>query len=422
MPDKTRKRIAPLRLLPPLVSFFCGGTVLILMNPGAGGGMADPTVALAVILGSIAAPGLIAYVIIGHLLGRERELAVRLVRIAGMTAETDGRGAPPALEVCDEFSSRFDAMMDSLDTAAEGLSAASGHLSETISGFGENAKSQSVSIINIAASVEKVAIGINSVAENAAHQAEGLQTLLALIQSLMETAEELAQRIEEAVSSTREVAENAERGRERLNEASLGMVQIMNDSGAINEVVEVIGEISDRINLLSLNAAIEAARAGNAGRGFAVVADEVSKLAERTLSSARDIGAMISGRGKIIEGNTLTIREAVESAGGIMETIDRIGDDVKKVANTVKDQAQLNSIVAHHAQMVSGKSEEIDEATTEQKIAIYDVLTNVNGINALFKTNLAMVRESIDAAGAVAGFADGIRDALAVFMKARRSG
>jgi methyl-accepting chemotaxis protein len=259
-------------------------------------------------------------------------------------------------------------------------------------------------------------VGINSVAENAAQQAEGLQTLVGLIQSLMETAEALAQRIEEAVSSTHEVAENAERGRERLNEASMGMIQIMKDSGAINEVVEVIGEISDRINLLSLNAAIEAARAGDAGRGFAVVADEVSKLAERTFASARDIGAMISGRGKILEGNTATIREAVKSAGGIMETIERIGVDVKKVANTVKDQAQLNSIVANQAQMISGKSEEIDDATTEQKIAIYDVLNNVNGINSLFKENLVMARESIEAAGAVADFAAGIRDALAAFI------
>ena len=95
------------------------------------------------------------------------------------------------------------------------------------------------------------------------------------------------------------------------------------------------------------------------------------------------------------------VREAVNSVGGIMETIERIGEDVKKVANTVKDQAQLNSIVADHAQMISGKSEEIDDATTEQKIAIYDVLTNVNGINALFRENLSMARESIDAADAV---------------------
>lgn len=420
MPDNTGKRISVLRMLPVLLSFF-GGTVALVLA-GVGGLGAGTTGVLALALGLIAAQGLLGFIIIGRLLGREREVAVRLARIAGGDAEAAGRGDVPVLAVCDDFSKRIDAMMSTLTHAAEGLSTAAGSLSETASKVFENAKSQSVSVVNIAASVEKVAVGINSVADNAAYQAEGLQTLVGLIRSLMETAEALAQRIEEAVSSTHEVAENAERGRERLNEASQGMLQIMKDSGAINEVVEVIGEISDRINLLSLNAAIEAARAGDAGRGFAVVADEVSKLADRTFSSARDIGEMIAGRVKILEGNTVTIQEAVKSAGGIMETIERIGDDVKKVANTVKDQAQLNSIVAQQAQMISGKSEEIDDATTEQKIAIYDVLVNVNGINALFKENLSMARESIDAARAVAGFAGGIRDALAVFMKTRRGG
>ncbi len=422
MSGNTKQRISALRMLPVLLSFSGGAVVLVLAGVGGGGMKAGLTTAVALALALIAAQGLLGFIIIGRLLGRERGLAVRLAGIAGVRTEADGPRGLPALTICDEFSKRLDALMNTLEHATEGLSAAAGRMSETASKVFENAKSQNVSIVNIAASVEKVAVGINSVAENAVQQAEGLQTLVALIRSLMETAETLAQRIEEAVSSTHAVAENAERGRERLNEASQGMLQIMKDSGAINEVVEVIGDISDRINLLSLNAAIEAARAGDAGRGFAVVADEVSKLADRTFSSARDIGEMISGRGKILEGNTVTIREAVNSVGGIMETIERIGEDVKKVANTVKDQAQLNSIVADHAQMISGKSEEIDDATTEQKIAIYDVLTNVNGINALFRENLSMARESVEAAGAVADFAGGIRDALAVFKKASISG
>jgi len=417
MSGTVQKKISPLRIVPVLVALLGGAGLLILAIQTPEGGGRGPILAAA--LGLSAVQGLLAWIIIGRLLRRERVVAERICRIADGEAGGGASGATTALEACDAFLRRVGSTMERLAPAADGLAATAKRLTETVEKLNENSKSQSVSIINIAASVEKVAVGINSVADNAAQQAEGLQTLVGLIQSLMETAEALAQRIEEAVSSTHEVAENAERGRERLNEASKGMVQIMKDSGAINEVVEVIGEISDRINLLSLNAAIEAARAGDAGRGFAVGADEVSKLAERTFASARDIGAMISGRGKILEGNTATIREAVQSAGGIMETIERIGVDVKKVANTVKDQAQLNSIVAHQAQMISGKSEEIDDATTEQKIAIYDVLNNVNGINALFKENLAMARESIEAAGAVADFAAGIRDALAAFMRPR---
>ncbi len=421
MSGNSRQRILVLRMLPVLLSVLGAIAVPALMGYLSGRGNVGPMVLAGPAIVLILVQGILGFAIIGRLLKRERRVTEHLSRIAGAEAGSEGVGLLTALAACDGFSERLGSMMERMDRDAAGLSVAAGRLSETVSRLNENAKSQSISIINIAASVEKVAVGINSVADNAAQQAEGLQTLVGLIQSLMETAETLARRIEEAVSSTHEVAENAERGRERLNEASQGMLQIMKDSGAINEVVEVIGEISDRINLLSLNAAIEAARAGDAGRGFAVVADEVSKLADRTFSSARDIGEMIAGRGKILEGNTYTIQEAVKSAGGIMETIERIGEDVKKVANTVKDQAQLNSIVANQAQMISGKSEEIDEATTEQKIAIYDVLTNVNGINALFRENLSLARESIEAAGAAAGLADAIRDALAVFMKDRRS-
>ncbi len=284
-------------------------------------------------------------------------------------------------------------LVTGIDRTAVELDDSAGNMSHDSEMLSENAKKQVLSIIDVTASIEAIAKGINGVADNAAVQAEGLRSLVGLIQSLMDTAEMLGSKIEDAVVTTQRVADNAIKGQSGLNSATESMLQVIKDTQAITNVLDVINDISDKINLLSLNAAIEAARAGESGRGFAVVADEISKLADRTASSVKDIGTMLDTKNTTLEGNTLAIQSAVRSAGEVMERIQSISMEVKRVAKTMHDQVQMNKIITTEAQKTSDLSEEIDNATTEQKIAIYDVLTNVNNVNVLFKENMTITRE-----------------------------
>ncbi len=259
-----------------------------------------------------------------------------------------------------------------------------------------SAKEQALAMINISASIEHIAEGINSVTNLSNLQARDLHSLVNLIQSLSETANSFVSVIEESVSNARFVADEARQSQQGLNSATEEMMNIMEGTRDINAVLKVINDISEQINLLSLNASIEAARAGDAGRGFAVVADEVSKLAEQTARSVHDIRTMLDENNRNLEKNTGMIREAVRSADIIMDKIQTFSDEIKKVSSQVRDQVKMNIIVAEEAYKIRGKSVEIDDSTTEQKIAIYDVLTNVESMNDLFKENLKNIKKIIE--------------------------
>ncbi len=254
-------------------------------------------------------------------------------------------------------------------------------------------KDLAIDMIEAGASIEEIASGINEVGDEAKTQSEGLNTLVNLIKSLTGTANELGSKIDMAVSTASTVAEEAINSQNRLNDKTENMLTVIKDATRIYDVLQVINEISDQINLLALNAAIEAARAGDAGRGFAVVADEISKLADQTATSVKDIASMLEDINRDLVGNTRGIQEAVTRTGEIMKKIQEFHREISRVARSVKDQSKLNTIVFNEAAKINKLSEELDNATTTQKLAIYNVLTNVNTFNSLFKKTFKAVKE-----------------------------
>ena len=265
-------------------------------------------------------------------------------------------------------------------------------LSGNANGVLNYAREQNISILNITASIETIAKEINMVAELSGMQAKDLNSLVNLIQGLSDTAVSSVDNIEGTVVSANTVADEAQRSQSGLNSATEEMIKIMDGTRDVGDALGLINDISDKINLLALNAAIEAARAGEAGRGFAVVADEVSKLADLTASSVKEIGSMLDASNKNLERNTRKIQEAVKSAGTIMERIQDFRVEIRKIAQDIKDQVSINEIVTREAHKIRGKSQEIDDATTDEKVAIYDVLTNANGIQVIFAEQLRVLK------------------------------
>ena len=224
------------------------------------------------------------------------------------------------------------------------------------------AQAQNDAAASIAAAVEELTVSVSHINDNTQHaqrQASEARQLAENGNAIIGQSLSEVQRIEASVSETATVIANLEK-----------------ESANISAIVNVIREIADQTNLLALNAAIEAARAGEQGRGFAVVADEVRKLAERTGHSTKEISQLIqniqqgthraaesmaSGMERVQSGVTLSTR-AGEAIAGISGSVAKASEQVSDISSALSEQTSASSDIARNIEVIAGMSQENSES------------------------------------------------------------
>ncbi|OKP94426.1 methyl-accepting chemotaxis protein [Paenibacillus sp. P32E] len=267
-------------------------------------------------------------------------------------------------------------------------------LRKLIGGTAESAQSVAASSEEISATTEQIASGSQS-------QAMAAQNINHLIQDLVRGIDEVAKNAEQVSELSSQTRHGAEEGSNAVRESGLGMSNLSEkmglleqDSQRIGEIIEVIDEIAEQTNLLALNAAIEAARAGEQGRGFAVVADEVRKLAERSSEATKQIAHIIRGMQK----NTVLSVQAVSEVSALS---DRTEGLIKGIVDRVNETThQITGIAA---------------ACEEQAAQTNEVLFSIEAVAAGSQESAAAAEETAASSQMLARLADELNSSISAF-------
>lgn len=251
----------------------------------------------------------------------------------------------------------------------------------------ENGKRQLDSIRAVGAAIEQMSGNIREV-ESISQEAN------ALAHSAGEASLAGKATLQSSLSSV-----NAASG--KMSESLAVIEQLVEDSRAINRINELIKELSDQTNLLALNAAIEAARAGEQGRGFAVVADEVRKLAQRSQASSNDISELV-----------VRIRDDAEQTIALVRSS---SDEVRgATGNTATAVAEFDDIL-QRLKILSGKSATISSSLSAQNSAVSEIVRNTDLLFTLSEQNAQGADETARQGQDVAQSAQTLQQAVQTF-------
>jgi len=180
-----------------------------------------------------------------------------------------------------------------------------------------------------------------------------------------------------------EALEATQRGDQAGQATQEAMKGITETAGQIAKAVSVIQEIAQQTNLLSLNAAIEAAKAGEQGKGFAVVAEEVRKLAERSSVSAKEIARYISEANLAIENGSTTVATTVDILHQIRTVLDEFAASTRQAALSTGEQARAGAEVAQQVDTNSQEATSIASAITEMSASTTEVARTSSELHRL---------------------------------------
>ena len=306
-----------------------------------------------------------------------------LTRYATVTEDFTGA-------IADSINFTIDALRDvvtTINTTSEQVSGAAEQTRKTAMNLADASEHQAQEITSAVTAINEMAMSINEVSENSKETAD-------LAQKSVEIANK-------GGKTVRRTIEGMDAIREHIQETSKRIKRLGESSQEIGDIVELINDIAEQTNILALNAAIQAAMAGEAGRGFAVVADEVQRLAERSSNATKQIEALV----KTIQTDT---NEAVismeQSTAGVVNGA-RLAEDAGEALE------EIVSVSTHLAELI----ENISSSAAQQSKAAANITQTMNVIQEITTQTNAGTNETAASIGNLTELANDLRKSVAGF-------
>jgi methyl-accepting chemotaxis protein len=302
-------------------------------------------------------------------------------------------GLREAVGLVAESANAVSAAASQLASASEQSGDATRQIATTIQQVAQGITQQTTGVTKTSASVEQMNRAIDGVARGAQEQARAISVASQVTSRISTAIEQVTSNAQSVTRDSAEAANQSRNGAKTVQETIAGMEAIRSKVGLsatkveemgtrseeIGAIVETIEDIASQTNLLALNAAIEAARAGEQGKGFAVVADEVRKLAERSSLATKEIATLIKGIQK-------TVNEAVSAMKASAQEVE-VGVERANSAGVV-----LNSILGA-SESVYKQAEEAGGAAAKVSAAASELVEAVDAVSAVIEENTAATEE-----------------------------
>ena len=239
------------------------------------------------------------------------------------------------------------------------------------------------SSVQVLSSAEQVNTGAQSLSQGATEQASSIEELSANMQDISHSIQASTKTAGEAYKLQGEAGVAVLQSNEKMEEMRKAMDDITAKSNEISKIIKTIDDIAFQTNILSLNAAIEAARAGAAGKGFAVVADEVGNLAQKSAKAAQNTGLLIEETIEAVEKGAKITEETAESLNSVSKSTEEVNTLIEKISSASSKDLEGITSLNQGLQQISSVVQ-ANSATAEQSAAASEELTGqANKMNEL---------------------------------------
>jgi len=242
---------------------------------------------------------------------------------------------------------------------------------------------QSASVAEVSVAIETLVQGDTRLAEQIVEQSDVVDLSTESVAGMIASMESVARAALVARSTSEELMGLGSDGKAKLDEVRELVRVIVRHSESLGDAASVISEIASRTNLLAMNAAIEAAHAGDSGKGFAVVADEIRKLAEQSTAQAKDISAGLGNVATSIQSVGVAAESAVESYDVVHDKSASLGMEVSKISVAMEDQKVAGSRVLEALTRLSEITQGISAGSATLAGSSHTILEQVSKLNAI---------------------------------------
>ncbi|MBP9886789.1 MAG: methyl-accepting chemotaxis protein [Leptospiraceae bacterium] len=282
----------------------------------------------------------------------------------------------------------FSGILTSIKFTGEQIADASKIFNKSAELLSNSVTLQSKSSQNTTQGLEELIDSLNSISNQFESSASSFKNIDTNLEDLTKSGSKILNGMDDLSNIAKQSFDEGKIGEESINAAMAAMEQIKEKTNKITEFTSIISEISDQTNLLSLNASIEAARAGEYGRGFAVVAMEVTKLAEKTMTSVKEVKSLIHETIKTVNYGYTCVNNSSESLKKLIHNVQKVQSSTQKINVQIVKQEDNTIKISNSSKVLYQFLEMVIKKVNEEKKVTDQIGISVEEFSSSFQSIL----------------------------------